>query len=117
MTNEQKAEIAGMIEQEKAEMAAAMTALANLPKSHWKKSYTGKAETCCCGCAGNYSENPRALTAQINRISRILAEGENESLMIGYPFPKRHLPIEQQVMTEIEWISVERNGRMYTIYA
>jgi hypothetical protein len=117
MTNEQKTEIAAMIEQQKTEMAVAMTALETLPKSHWKQSYTGKAATCCCGCAGNYSSNSRAMTAQINRIRNIIANGEDESLMIGFPFPKRDLPIEQQVMTEIEWISVERNGRMYTIYA
>ena len=95
---------------------AALTAIKTLPKSHWKQSYTGKANRCCCGCAGNYSSNNRAVSAQINRIARLIETGYAESVMIGYPFAKREIPAEQQVMTEIEWVSVDSNGRTYTVY-
>jgi hypothetical protein len=86
------------------ETASALNAIKARPKSHWTRSYTGKAATCCCGCAGNYSENPRALTAQINRITRLIETGEAENVMIYGPD------------TEPEFISVEANGRMYTLY-
>jgi hypothetical protein len=86
------------------ETASALTAIKTLPKSHWRQSYTGKAGRCCCGCAGNYSENPRALTAQINRITRLIETGEAENVMIYGP------------EAEPEFISVEANERMYTLY-
>jgi hypothetical protein len=86
------------------ETASALTAIKTLPKSHWRQSYTGKAGRCCCGCAGNYSENPRALTAQINRITRLIETGEAENVMIYGP------------ENEPEFISVEANERMYTLY-
>lgn len=98
------------------EKTMALNAIKTLPRTHWKQSYTGKARRCCCGCAGNYSSNTRAVSSQINRIIRLIETAEEESLMVGFPFAKRELPVEQQVMTEIEWISVERNGRMYTVY-
>lgn len=106
-----------MITEEMKKRAAAINAFKTLPRTHWKQSYTGKAKTCCCGCAGNYSENPRAVSAKISRIIGLIESGMAESLIIGYPFEKRGLPIEQQVVTEIGWISVESNGRMHTVYS
>lgn len=40
-----------------------------------KRSYSGKAGRCCCGCSGNYSENKASVTRQINKIKKLVAAG------------------------------------------
>jgi hypothetical protein len=33
-----------------------------------KRVYNGKAKTCACGCAGNYSEDPRTIRRTVTKI-------------------------------------------------
>ena len=33
-----------------------------------KRVYNGKARTCSCGCAGNYSEDPRVIRRTVTKI-------------------------------------------------
>lgn len=40
-----------------------------------KRSYSGKAGRCCCGCSGSYSENKASVTRQINKIKKLVAAG------------------------------------------
>lgn len=33
-----------------------------------KRVYNGKAKTCACGCAGNYSEDPKMIKRTVTKI-------------------------------------------------
>lgn len=33
-----------------------------------KRVYNGKARTCACGCAGNYSEDPKVIKRTVTKI-------------------------------------------------
>jgi hypothetical protein len=39
------------------------------------RCYNGKANKCCCGCSGNYSEGERAKKVNVNAIIKGLREG------------------------------------------
>jgi hypothetical protein len=62
-----------------------------------KSSYSGAAGRCCCGCAGNHSENKAAITRQINRIKRLAGEGVTLDIQPSY-------------------VAAEQNDRLYIVY-
>lgn len=68
-----------------------------------ERAYSGKANTCCCGCAGKYYESSgddkhRAMVTKIvNKINATILSGA-------------------QPMTDDEYVSVDVGGRMYTAY-
>lgn len=39
------------------------------------RSYNGRAHVCCCGCAGNYSENAASITRTRNAIIKRIETG------------------------------------------
>lgn len=60
-------------------------------------SYSGAAGRCCCGCAGNHSENPGAIKRQVNRIKRLAGEGVTLDIQDSY-------------------VAAEQNDRLYIVY-
>ena len=66
----------------------------------WSKatsSYSGAADRCCCGCAGNHSETPVAIKRQINRIKRLAGQGVTLDIQSSY-------------------VAAEQNDRLYIVY-
>lgn len=43
-----------------------------------KRVYNGKAKTCACGCAGNYSEDPKMIKRTVTKILKNGITDENE---------------------------------------
>lgn len=43
-----------------------------------KRVYNGKAKTCACGCAGNYSEDPKTIKRTVTKILKAGITDENE---------------------------------------
>lgn len=39
-----------------------------------QKVYSGKVNTCCCGCAGNHSDNPVQIKRTLNKINKHFAK-------------------------------------------
>lgn len=62
------------------------------------RSYTGKANCCRCGCAGNYSESKVGVTRQINRIKSLIAKGVGE------------------VTIDEDYVDVDCGDKVYTVY-
>ena len=60
-------------------------------------SYSGAADKCCCGCAGNHSTSPIAIKRQINRIKKLASEGYKLDVCDTY-------------------VAVERGNRAYIAY-
>lgn len=65
--------------------------------SRVQQVYCGKANTCCCGCAGRYNENPRRIKQVVRHIEMLAREGN-------------------QVIVDDEFVSVQTKARMYTAY-
>ena len=43
-----------------------------------KRVYNGKAKTCMCGCAGNYSEDPKMIKRTVTKILKAGIKNECE---------------------------------------
>lgn len=71
-----------------------------------KRSYSGKAGRCCCGCSGNYSESKASVTRQINKIKKLVAA--------GYKAEVGSNNIAVEVLAE-GYIS-SNPGRLYIVY-
>lgn len=44
-----------------------------------KRVYNGKARTCACGCAGNYSEDPKMIKRTVTKIIKAGIVEENST--------------------------------------
>jgi len=62
-----------------------------------KSSYSGRAGACCCGCAGNHSDNRVAIKKQINRIKMLAGQGVELDIQPSY-------------------VAAENDGRLYIVY-
>ena len=82
-----------------ASAAVARVALFSVP---WAQSYTGK-QGCMCGCIGNYSQHKPAITAQRNRIERLIVDGECDSVDVYFHG------------TDVS-VACDNNGRRYALY-
>jgi len=65
-------------------------------------TYTGRARTCCCGCAGVHRYTATAVARQIDRIKKLVAEGYVAEVGRNY--------------VSVEVASHGANGRMYNVY-
>mgnify|MGYP000355484699 CR=1 FL=1 len=43
-----------------------------------KRVYNGKARTCACGCAGNYSEDPKVIKRTVTKILKAGIKSETD---------------------------------------
>ena len=74
--------------------------------------YSGKAGTCCCGCAGKHSGTPRSIATVLRLMSKALSDGatiETDGTGNG------------RVAEDTEWsrcayVSTDWNGRRYIAY-
>jgi len=62
-----------------------------------KSSYSGAAGKCCCGCAGNHSDNRAAIKRQINKIKYLAGQGVKLDIQPSY-------------------VAAEYNDRLYIVY-
>jgi hypothetical protein len=85
-----------------AQVASAAVAAVALVAVPWAQSYTGK-QGCMCGCIGNYSQHKPAITAQRNRIARLIADGEYDSVDVYFHG------------TDVS-VACDNNGRRYALY-
>ena len=78
-----------------------------------KRVYNGKAKTCMCGCAGNYSEDPKMIKRTVTKILKAGIKDMNEvyAKFFGDHKPARfavevtRLPLD--VLIEIDAIAVK----------
>lgn len=83
---------------EKAQMIARGEDATNaIDWSQAKSSYSGAAGKCCCGCAGNHSDNRVAVKRQINKIKYLAGQGVELDIQPSY-------------------VAAESNDRLYIVY-
>ena len=85
-----------------AQVASAEVARVALVAVPWAQSYTGK-QGCMCGCRGNYSQHKPAITAQRNRIARLIEDGEYDSVDVYF------------YGNDVS-VCADNNGRRYALY-
>jgi hypothetical protein len=78
-------------------MAAGEAALKDIDWSKAKRSYSGMAGRCCCGCSGNYSESKQGISGQISRLKKLAGQGVKLDIQDSY-------------------VAAENGGRLYIVY-